>query len=252
MKQPISCIIVDDEHLALEGLKKLMQEQDNIELLAACSDGLEAIQKIKEFKPQLLILDIEMPRINGFDILKNIPYQPTAIIFITAHDQYAVEAFEHHAIDYLLKPYSDQRLSKALNKAMEIIALKRPSQKLQSLLADQKLQSKDTVIKEASSDQIILKIDGKLIFLQPSEIYWIEGFDYYIKVHVQHQFYIVRESLKKMLNRLPDHFIRAHKSAIVNTQYVKEIRKTDMDILLTNNAILPMGRAYKADLLSRF
>lgn len=260
MKDKITCIIVDDEKQAREGLAIMVGALDDIELIDTCRDGIEAIYKLNEFRPDLLLLDIQMPNINGFEVLKHIKQQPAAIIFITAYDQYAIKAFEVHAVDYLLKPFSDDRFYEAMKKAREKIRFRKGSLDLPSFLSDtQRYQDqKDAVIydKGAQGERMVVKADGDLHFVPLTEIRFIEAYDYYIKIHVNKSSLLVRETMKNILKKLPEHqFVRIHKSSIVNLEHVERIEHasaTDVRVVLRNSEELKVSRTYKSALLERF
>jgi two-component system LytT family response regulator len=194
----IKVIIVDDEKEAREGIAMLLEKDPEISIVALCKNGLEAIKAVQEQQPELIFLDIQMPTINGFEVLStlsetNLP----EVIFVTAYEQYLLKAFENHAVDYLLKPFTDDRL--------------------------------------------IIKADGKIYFVPLQDIIWIQAYDYYVRVHVNARFYLIRESLKKMEQLLPDEiFLRVHKSSIINLHHVKEI-----ELYFTNEFIAKMSNGEK-------
>ena len=161
----IRAIIVDDEQLAREGIKKLLKKEENIKIVGECGNGEDAIKAINNLKPDLVFLDIQMPEFDGFDVLKNInPTNPPAVVFITAYDQYAIKAFEVNALDYLLKPFSDERFKTTLHRVLSFIKNKRKNElneKIFSLVDQLKLtgETKDSVVKE----ELIVHKDKKYL-----------------------------------------------------------------------------------------
>ncbi len=257
MKQ-IRAIVVDDEKKAREGLTELLKSREGIELLCTCTNGLEAIKEINDQQPDLVFLDIQMPRVNGFEVLSSInTSQMPAIVFVTAYDKYALRAFEVHAIDYLLKPFDNSRFDRALQKAIDHINSNKTNSnvQLEALLQDflnQQTQKSEIIKTERNSSQkIIIKSGGKIYFLKPEEIIWLEAQDYYIKIHTKNASYLVRESLKKMEAELPQNFIRIHKSSIVNVDYIQVIEphfRGDYHLTLTNKQQLRISRNYRENI----
>ncbi len=252
----IRTIIVDDEEEAREGLKLLLEQYKDYEIVEVARNGVEAIESINRLKPHLLLLDIQMPEINGFDVLDNITIDPKpVIIFVTAYDRFALDAFEHHAIDYLLKPFSNKRLHSALMHAKEQIDQRIINERLERLLADYKKEkglNDDRIIEENEDEvrngRLVVKSMGKIHLIDFKDIEWVEAYDYYIKIHVCDKYYLVRESMKNMETRLPQlDFRRIHKSSIVNTRLIKELKpKQNGDYLVTlrNGKELRLSRNY--------
>jgi two-component system LytT family response regulator len=205
-------------------------------------------------------MDIQMPEINGFDVLSNIRLEPLPlVIFVTAYDQYALKAFEIHAIDYLLKPFTDERFYQALRFAKDQLSNTSDvgiNGKLSSLLgkyiSDQNADSDRLINEGMGSQRMVIKSSGKIIFLKLEDIHWVEAFDYYIKIHIDEKFYLVRESMKHMELRLPsDRFIRIHKSSIVNLEKIQEmehLNNSEYLIKLQNGTQLKVSRSYRKNL----
>ena len=258
----ISTIIVDDEPQAREGLSLLLKDHNDIEVVAICKNGLSAIQKIEQLKPDLVFLDIQMPKVNGFEVLNSINYKIPYIVFVTAFDQYAVKAFEVNAQDYLLKPFSNERFDEVLELALNGLSKGKGSQtdvieKLVSAYLSDKKQSDEGEIlvqKENTSswNKLTIKIAGKISFVDYTNIDWIEGYDYCIKVHTSEKEHIVRATLKEMELKLEEHkFVRVSKSAIVNMEKVKTIEpffNNDLMLVLENGQQVKVTRSYKSNL----
>ena len=261
MNNKITCVIVDDEKTAREGIQLLVTNIVEIDLIHTCRSGIEALEKINEFHPDILLLDIQMPNLNGFEVLQHSKFIPPAIIFITAHDEYAIKAFEVHAVDYLLKPFNDDRFFEAMKRAMEKVNSRKTDQNLQALLHGTKHPGNrnDVIFPDHGSDKnkkLVIKVDGKIHFIPIQEIKWIEAYDYYIKIHVGHAFHLLRETMKKIIQKLPDKdFIRIHKSSIVNVNHIERIEYltgSEMNVVLKSAEVLKVSRTFKPELLKRF
>lgn len=252
MENRIKTVVVDDEPLACKRIVKLLEPDEEIELTAVCSNGEEAIQEINNNRPDLVFLDIQMPEIDGFNVLQNIKTDnPPAIIFVTAYDEYALKAFEVHALDYLLKPFKETRFRRALNRAKESIRQEDGSaihKKVQSLL-----DSFDSSNKHLS--RLMVKSSGRFFFLNVGEIDWIESAGNYVRIHTGGKNYLIRDTMLNMENKLDsDTFFRIHRSAIVNIAKVKELEQWfhgDYMVIMNNGKKLTMSRNYK-ELLQRF
>ena len=251
----IKTVIVDDELEAREGVAKLLASDQQIDIVTVCANGIEAIQAIREFHPELLFLDIQMPQVNGFEVLNSISeqYLP-AVIFTTAYDEYTLRAFEVHAIDYLLKPFTDERFKSALHHAKLRIAQKKSvTSSVPNLIQSQLRtgQANQLISADSSaSERLTVKVDGKVHFIPFGEIIWIEAYDYYVKIHVKEQYYLLRDSLKKMDAQLPSPpFYRVHKSSIINQSYLQKIEPqrngNEYQLTLTNELQISSSRSYR-------
>ncbi len=240
------CLIVDDELTAREGLKMLCEENPLLKVVGVCKNGMEAIDEIRALKPDLVLLDVQMPGINGFEVVANIPEPKPKIIFITAHDQFAIKAFEINAIDYLLKPFSDERFEQAIDKAIELIKLNQ-SQNFERLIKSTDGSRQDLANLDSNdSERLVIKSDGSVHIIQKMEIRFIEAFDYYVKIHVRNRFYLIRETMKKMEAFLDDRFMRIHKSFIVNRSHIKSMVKhssTEYEVVLSSSEKLKVSRS---------
>lgn len=232
----IRTLIVDDEPLARSNLRVLLRSDPQIEVIAECSSGVEAIQQIRRSKPDLLFLDVQMPECDGFDVLAQLGAdQPKGIVFVTAHDQYALRAFEAGALDYLLKPFDNARFERALQRAK------------------QNLQR--TTESHTKVERIIVKSAGQIVFVKYAEIDWIEAADYYSCLHVAAKSHLLRRSMAELENELdPSHFCRIHRSAIVNLSRVKSLRigrDGEYEVLLETGDAVRLSRRYRAQLQQR-
>ncbi len=233
----IRVLIVDDEPLAREGIRLLLENESDIEVVGEAADGAEAIEAIESLRPALVFLDVQMPGMSGVEVLEkldraNIP----EVIFVTAYDQYALRAFEQHALDYLLKPFDDERFHDALVEARRRIRERgadRLGQRLMALLSEFRGAGEDSspegsVAAETTSPfahRLAVRTSGRIYFLRTEEIDWIEAADYYVKLHVGSKVHLLRESMRSLESRLdPTSFFRIHRSAIVNLDRVRELQ----------------------------
>ncbi len=249
-------IIVDDEKQAREGVKRLLSADPSIEICALCHDGLSAIEQINRHRPDIVLLDVQMPGINGFEVLNSIQHSIPAVIFITAHDQFAIKAFEVNAIDYLLKPFTDERFADSLEKAKKISHHRQGH--LSSLLKfiNQHIDSsKNTWIPSLPphDEKLIIKQSGKVIFLRIRDVIRITANDYYIKIYSNQPIYMMRESLKSMESRLkPFGFLRIHRSHLVNSHLIRQINnlgQSEYQILFDDGSKVVSSRRYKKVLI---
>lgn len=253
-------LIVDDEKPARQRLRQLLKKQPAVEIVGECSNGLTAVKTLEESAPDLLFLDVQMPGLNGFDVIREAGLdRAPVIIFVTAYDKYAVQAFEACALDYLLKPYSDERFERSLARALaHLRAQERDdlSRRLLSLLEQTGSVSTPlpaTAQSEQTSrrlERLLIKAGAKVIFLPTAEIRWIEADGVYVKLHAAAKTYLYRASLAELETRLnPENFVRIHRSAIVNIQNVKELyphSHGDYIAVLDDGAELKMSRNYRS------
>jgi two-component system LytT family response regulator len=248
-------LIVDDEPLARARLRQLLSTQAEVEVIGECSDGLEAVATATEQRPDLIFLDIKMPELDGFGVLDAIRREPMPlIVFVTAYDQFALRAFEVHAVDYLLKPYDRERFETALNRALSRWRQQAPTdntQRLDSLLSDVKPRL-------PKPDRLVVKSDGRVLFLRLADIDWLEAADNYVRIHVGTDTHMVRETMATIEARLPaEKFMRISRSSIVSLERVKELQPLfhgDYAVILRNGVRLTLSRSYRdrvEQLLSR-
>jgi two-component system LytT family response regulator len=233
MKQPdekrIKALIVDDEPIACEGLNVMLAKDEEIEVVGICHLGIEAIKKIKEIKPDLLFLDIQMPKMSGFDMLEALlPEERPITVFVTAYDQYAIQAFEVNAIDYLLKPFDDMRFAQTLKKAKQYYLQARSlemKEKLSQLIGY--IGSNPSVFpKKKYITRLSIKNAGEIEIIKVNEIDWIEADDYYVNIFTQGKRYLLRESLSNLEEILdPTQFLRIHRCTIMNIDRIKTIQQ---------------------------
>jgi two-component system, LytTR family, response regulator len=242
----IRTLIVDDEPLARERLRSLLETQADVDVVGECRDGNEAFEAIRSQAPDLVFLDVQIPERNGFEVLEAIgPQNAPAIVFVTAYDQYALQAFEVHAVDYLLKPFDEDRFGKALERAR--LAVKQEtsgdvSRKLLSLLQDLKAPP-------GHLERLVVKSAGRLFFLRTEEIDWIESAGNYVCLHVGGESHLLRETMNGLEARLdPNRFVRIHRTAIVNIDEIKELQPLfhgEYQVVLRDGTQLTLSRGFR-------
>ena len=244
--EKIKCIIVDDEELAREGLRFMLAEDRRFELVATCADGLTAIEQIEQLRPDLVFLDVQMPGVNGMEVIASLSKPRPYIIFTTAFEQYAIKAFEVNAIDYLLKPFSDERLDKAIQRAIARIHDKKP-QDFDSLVTHTKRDLTTPDLRHADSTRLVLKAEGRIQIINTHDIIQVEAFDYYVKIHLSDRFILIRETMQNMENQLKSpEFMRTHKSHILHKAHVKEFSRgpgNNYMIITSNDQVTKVSRS---------
>jgi len=245
-EKPVRVLVVDDESLARRRMRALLAGVSDVMLLGECETGAQAVAAIRELEPDLVFLDVQMPELDGFDVIAAVgPDKMPPVIFVTAFDDYAVNAFEVGALDYLLKPVDQLRFSQTLERAKKRLATKNHpamTAQLQALL--------DYVARgDAQTERIGVKVQGKIVFLDPDEIYWIQARDDIARIHLADVAYDVREPLTRLAGRLPQSlFLRVHRSAIVNTSKVRAAEPFDQGdqlLILRNGKRITTGRSYR-------
>ena len=214
-------LIVDDEALARSRVRKMLADEPDVELLGECANGPEAVAAIRERQPDLVFLDVQMPEVSGFDVLRTLlPGELPAVIFVTAHDRHAIEAFEVNALDYLLKPFKKERFQAALGRA------RRHLQRREVATANQRLCQWLDEQKAAASTltRLAIRTGGRTSFVRIEDVDYIEAAGNYAVIHVGKEKHILRETLTDLESKLPrQQFLRVNRSAIVNLERVKEI-----------------------------
>lgn len=236
----IKAIIIDDENLARELIKAYLGKFDQIEVLKECEDGFQGLKAIQELQPDLIFLDIQMPKITGFEMLELLD-QPPVVIFSTAFDQYAIKAFEMNATDYLLKPYSEGRFQEAVNKALTKIGN-------QEHLKQEARQVTEAVrTQEDQIDRIVVKTGNKIQILPIESIHHFEAQDDYVAIHAEAGKFLKLMRMKHLESGLPNNeFIRIHRSHIVNVKMIEKLELYEKDsylLTLKNGTQLPVSRS---------
>ncbi len=237
--EKLTVIIIDDETLAREIIKKYLTSNEEFELIGECVNGFEGLKRISEDKPDIIFLDIQMPKINGFEMLELLD-EPPVIIFTTAFDQYALKAFEVNAADYLLKPFSIERFNEALDKAKVLFREKSK----QSEIIKNLITHRDNSIEHL--ERIVIKDGSKINIVPVSEINWIEAQDDYVMIHALSGKYLKQKTMKYFEEHLnPNEFVRIHRSYIAALNQIKKIElleKESYQVTLEDNSKLTMSK----------
>jgi two-component system LytT family response regulator len=252
----ISTLIVDDEPLARRNIRILLKNEPEIEIVGEAASGREALALMRKHSPDLVFLDIQMPEMDGFGVLENIEAdQLPVIVFVTAFDQYALKAFEFHALDYLLKPFDDARFAKALRQAKRQIEqrdVKDLSKRLVALLEGREGQPVDAPDKQQYVSRLLIKSAGRVFFLKTEEIDYIQAEDYYVKLQVGRKGHLLRETMNEMEAKLdPSKFLRIHRSTMVNIERIRELQQHfngDYIVLLHDGIELKLSRSRREQL----
>lgn len=242
-------IIADDESLARDKLRLMLRSEPGVHVVAECQDGAETLRALEAHKPDLLMLDIKMPDLDGFEVLSKLQGAGTpSVIFTTAYDQHAVKAFEAHALDYLLKPFDHERLHQAMDRARsELLKTNHhdTTERILQYLSETRDQS-------ATSRRLIVRAGGRVVFLSFDEIDWVEAAANYVRIYVGKQGYLLRRGIGDIAERLdPKQFIRIHRSAIVNVQKIKELQPVNSGeyiVILKDGKELSCSRGYRSGL----
>ncbi|MFT4811006.1 MAG: two-component system LytT family response regulator [Paraglaciecola sp.] len=261
----ISTVIVDDEPLARKGLSLRLAEFDNIDIVGECKNGVEAVTLIPQVRPDLVFLDIQMPGLNGFQVINKLQElkQPIPlIVFVTAFDSYAIKAFDIHALDYVLKPVDERRLRDAVDKVQLTLKRKQQdgdNQKLARLVADftgddcedilRKLASGEPITTNSYPDILAIKDGSEVTRVAVNDIQWIDAAGDYMCVHATEQTHIMRRTMKELEKDLdPKKFVRTHRSAMVNIKFVQKMVSHisgEYHLILNNGTELKVSRSHR-------
>ena len=239
----IRTLIVDDEPLARRRIRRMLARHPDVDVIGECANGREAVAAISEQRPALVFLDVQMPEVDGFAALGALDLdEMPLVIFVTAYDQYALRAFEVHALDYLLKPFDRRRFDMAMQRARSRLANERSevSQRTIALLEELRAQ-------QSHVERMVIKAGGRAFFLKTDEIDWIEAEGKYVRLHVGRESYLVREAISQIEAQLdPKRFLRIHRSTIVNLDRVRELQPwfhNDYRVILRDGTELMLSRS---------
>jgi two-component system, LytTR family, response regulator len=242
-------IIADDEPLARDKLRLMLRSEPDVQVIAECQDGAETLRALDAHKPDLLMLDVKMPEMDGFEVLSRSeqPEMPM-VIFTTAYDQHAVKAFEAHALDYLLKPFDQERLHQAVDRARNELLKAKDREATQRILHYLSESGKQF----STNRRLIVKAGGRVVFLSFDEIDWLEAAANYVRIYVGKEAYLLRRGIGEIAERLDSaQFIRIHRSAIVNVHKIKELQPVNSGeyiVVLKNGKELSCSRGYRSGL----
>ncbi|HKQ05942.1 MAG TPA: LytTR family DNA-binding domain-containing protein [Blastocatellia bacterium] len=239
----IRTLIVDDEPLARRRIRRMLARHADVEVIGECANGSEAVAAIREQQPALVFLDVQMPEADGFAVLERIAAnEAPLIIFVTAYDQYAVRAFEVHALDYLLKPFDRRRFDNALQRAKSRLTSDRSDVTERTLALLEALRAQQSHL-----ERMVIKAGGRAFFLKTEEIDWIEAEGKYVRLHVGRESHLVREAISQIEAQLdPKRFMRIHRSTIVNLDRVRELQPwfhNDYRVILRDGTELMLSRS---------
>jgi two-component system LytT family response regulator len=238
----IRTVIVDDEPLARQRLRRLLEADPDVAVLGECGDGEQAVGDLRRLRPDLVFLDVQMPGLDGFDVLRALGGDaPPAVVFVTAHDRYALKAFEVHALDYLLKPFDKPRFAAALERAKAQVR-----QGSAAALSERLRELLQNVPGRHGPERLMVKSGGRIYFVRVEEIDWVEAAGNYVRLHVGGEEHLLRESLTALERKLdPARFVRVHRSAVVNLERIRELQPAfhgDYVIILRDGTELALSR----------
>jgi two-component system LytT family response regulator len=245
----IRALVVDDEPMARERVLSLLQHEADVEVVGECGDGVQAMAAIEHHAPDLVFLDVQMPGVDGFGVIDAIgPDKMPTVIFVTAYDEYALRAFEVHALDYLLKPFGRARFQETLSHAREHLERRRAGDLGRRLLA----LVNDIRPERPRLDRLVVKSGGRVFFLRTADIDWIEAAGNYVRLHLGKDSHLFRETMNRLEARLdPRRFVRIHRSRIVNTERIEALQPWlggDYVVVLRDGTKLPLSRGYREKL----
>jgi two-component system LytT family response regulator len=249
----VRTVIADDERLARQKLLILLQSEPLVKVVAECQDGRQTVSAIRSLRPDMLLLDIQMPDLDGFQVLSEIPVdEMPVVIFTSAYDQYAIRAFEAHALDYLLKPFDQERLHHAVERAQSELRKSRDREithRILNLLS----QVRSVALPTPEVDnRLVIKANGRVVFLDLDNIEWVEAAANYVRLNVGKESYLFRETISRISERLDaNHFVRIHRSTIVNVRKIKElipVNSGEYVVVLKSGRELSCSRGYRAAL----
>lgn len=257
----IRALVVDDEPVARDRVVRLLQQQADIELVGQCSNGLETVTAIEQLSPDLVFLDVQMPEMDGFEVVRALEAgHVPAVVFVTAYDEYAVRAFEVHALDYLLKPFSSMRFRATLAHARDQLHRYRAGELGRKLLTLaptlwEKSEKPDNP-SGARHERLLVRSAGRVHFVRTSEIEWCEAAGNYVRLHVGQESHLFRETMNSLESKLePRHFVRIHRSTIVNVEQIEQLRSSlggESTVILRNGVKLTLSRGYREGFQERF
>lgn len=241
---PLRVLVVDDEPLAREHLRALAAAEHDLEIVGEAASGTEAVRLIRQLSPDLVFLDVHMPGLDGFGVLRALsPDEMPLVVFVTAYDAHAVNAFEVSAVDYLLKPVVDDRFHLAARRAVERAKTPRTADVLGRL--SEALARLETT---PAHDRIPVPVDGRVIFVSQRDIDWVDAADDLVKIHAGRAVHVLRDTMANIESRLRTGFLRIHRSTIVNVERIREVQpwvKGDYVVILNDGTRLTTGRTYR-------
>ena len=253
----ITAIIVDDEPLARRRIRTLLSRERDIELLEECADGASAVEAIRRRRPDLVFLDVQMPEMNGFAVLRALGSELTAaVVFVTAYEQFSLRAFDVHALDYLLKPFHRRRFQEALRRVRQRFHNERELADVRVRLATLLASADGDTVRSGPLERLAIRTANKVAIVRVREIDWIQGDGNYVRLHVGVAVHLLRQTMKVLVAQLdPSQFIRIHHSCIVNVERVRELQPWshgDYVVVLDTGKRLMSSRTYSGNLRRAF
>lgn len=247
-------IIIDDELLARKRILELLADRNEFEVIAECPDGEDATNKVNELSPDIIFLDIELKGMTGFDVLRKIhPKKMPIVVFATAYDHYAVDAFNNYALDFLLKPFKSKRFHETLERILERMKHLDYEERIKGFLSS--LDGNQNKGYGPRTRKFPIKQDNKTILLNTDQIKYVCASSYYAEIFIGEKKYVVRDSLKNLLPQLADpQFLRIHRSTIINTDYILELVHSDyneIDIRMNDLKLFRISKSYRKDTLTK-
>jgi two-component system, LytTR family, response regulator len=250
-------LIVDDEPLARDGMRLMLRAMAGVEIIGEAGDGVAAVRAIQELRPDVVLLDIQMPGMSGFDVISQLSAnQLPLVVFVTAYDEYALKAFDVHAFDYLLKPVNRVRLADAMARVRADLARGAPDrERVLDVIADDRSGSASAPSPRSHAVRFTVRDRDRYVLVRATDIDWIDAAANYVRLNTRGRGFLLRMTLAEMERRLdPAEFMRIHRSTIVNSSRIKEIRPDahgDYDIVLTDGRTLKMSRSFRERVLGR-
>jgi two-component system LytT family response regulator len=241
MAEPVRAAVVDDEPLAREGIRLLLGRDPEVTVVGEAGNASEALALLRTVRPQLVFLDVQMPGGDGFEVLSRAQRPLPLVVFVTAFDSHALQAFDVHALDYVLKPFDDERFTQAVERAKQELRREAAAE-----IGERMLQG----VQALERTRVVVRDRGRVTFLDEDEIDWIEAADYYVELHVGARTYLHRESMAALEARLDTRrFVRIHRKAIVNIRCLREVRRDaggGLVAVLSSGVSLPVARSHQA------
>jgi two-component system LytT family response regulator len=259
MTEPMRVVVADDEPLARRRMLRLLREHDDdVDVVAVCETGAHAVEAIRETRPDLVFLDVQMPELDGFEVLERVGGNLPAVVFVTAHDRYALRAFEVHALDYLLKPFDVERFNQALERGRSQVERQGEGSGGLEALLEQLARERgpaQPAPRRRWLDWVMVKARGRVEFVRTADLDWIEAEGNYVRLHAGKKAWLVREKIGALEERLdPDTFLRVHRSSIVQVDRLAELHPMvagDGILVLRDGTQVKLSRGYRRRLLER-
>jgi two-component system LytT family response regulator len=247
----IRTVIADDQPMARERLTALLSEEPDVQVVAACASGAEAVSAIERHRPDLVFLDMQMPELDGFGVIAAVgPERMPSVVFVTAYDEFALRAFDVHALDYLLKPFGRQRFQKALDRARDHLSRERAGDLARRLLA----LVEETRPAHPRRERLMVRSGARVVFIEVRQVDWVEAEGNYVRLHVGEESHLIRDTMHAVEARLGGQFVRIHRSRIANTDKVQELRiasNGEYEIVLRTGRTLRVSRLYRDKISER-